>query len=60
MDRETADDRTLRRIAAMERWLVAKLLEVRRSGFYGEITATLKFEDGQCVLSEHCVRERTK
>lgn len=60
MDHESAGDRTTRRIAAAQRWLATKLIEVRRPGFFGELTITLKFEEGQCVLGEHVVREKTR
>jgi hypothetical protein len=55
-----SDETTTRRIEAIQRWLAAKSMEVRGKRFYGEVTATLKFEDGQCVLGEQYVRERMK
>lgn len=60
MERETSDDRTTRRIAAAQRWLATKVTEVRRAGFFGELAITLKFEDGQCVVGEQLIREKSK
>lgn len=59
-DRGFADDTTSRRIGAIQRWLANKASELRGSGFYGELSVTLKFEDGQCVLGEQSVKEKTK
>lgn len=60
MDQESSDNRAMRRVASAQRWLAQKIPEVQRAGFYGELTVTLKFEDGQCVLGEQLVREKTK
>jgi len=60
MDHETASQKTSRRIMAIQRWLASKTMEVQRIGFYGELTATLKFEDGQCVYGEQHVTEKAK
>ena len=59
-EQETADEKTARRIALIQQWLSTKSMEIRRTAFYGELTVTLRFEDGQCVLGEHQVREKTK
>jgi hypothetical protein len=57
---ETATEKSARRISTVQRWLTDKSIELRRGSFYGELSVTLKFEDGQCVLGEQVIREKAK
>lgn len=56
----TQDDRSTQRVELQQRWLADTVIQVRRQSFYGELTVSLKFEDGQCVYGEHTIRERIK
>jgi len=57
---ETPEEKTSRRIATIQHWMSRKTMEIRGTGFYGQLSVVLKFEDGQCVLAEHEVKEKQK
>ncbi|MBS0207088.1 MAG: hypothetical protein JSS49_29785 [Planctomycetes bacterium] len=57
---ESTDVKSTRRIAAAQQWLTDRITEARRNRFYGEIALLLRFVDGQCIMGEQSVHEKTK
>ena len=57
---ESTDSKSTRRIATAQQWLVDRITEARRNGFYGDIVLVLRFADGQCIMGEQSVHEKTR
>jgi hypothetical protein len=58
--RDVEEELCSRQLGPTVRWLNAKFLEARRNRLFGEVSITLKFENGEILIREQLVREKLK